>query len=165
MPTLAAAPAWNAGLYFSGGTSYTTFGTALGLGASTFTLETWFKRTGTGVGTSTGAGGIVSAVPLITKGRAEAENSNVDMNYFLGIDTATNKLAVDFEEGATGSSPGLNHPLIGNTVVASNAWHHAAATYDGTTWRLYLDGVADGSLASGSRPGRTRSSTPRSAPR
>ena len=29
------------------------------------------------------------------------------------------------------------------------AWHHAAATYDGTTWRLFLDGNLDASLAVG----------------
>src|SRR5829696_5158 len=148
VPTLTAAPAWNAGLYFTGAASpgsYATFGQALGLGASVFTLETWFKRTGAGIGTSTGAGGITSVLPLVTKGRAEAEGSNVDMNYFLGIDTATNKLAVDFEEGATGG----NHPVTGTATVTSNAWHHAAATYDGTTWRLYLDGVLDQTLVVG----------------
>ena len=75
-------------LQFNGTSQYVTFGAAPGLGASTFTLETWFKRTGAGVGTSTGCGGIASAIPLITKGRAEAESSNVDMNYFLGIDAA-----------------------------------------------------------------------------
>ena len=42
----------------------------------------------------------------------------------------------------TGATPSLNHPIIGTTVVTSNVWHHAAATYDGTTWRLYLDGDA-----------------------
>lgn len=76
-------------LQFNGSSQYVTFGAAPGLGAATFTLETWFKRTGAGVGTSTGSGGIASAIPLVTKGRAEAEGSNVDMNYFLGIDTAT----------------------------------------------------------------------------
>jgi len=53
-------------------------------------------------------------------------------------------LAADFEEGASGSSPSLNHPLLGVTPVpADGIWHHAAATYDGTTWRLYLDGVPE----------------------
>src|SRR5215213_11321218 len=86
-------------LQLNGTSQYVTFGAAPGLGAAQFTLETWFKRTGAGVGTSTGSGGIASAIPLVTKGRAEAEGTNVDMNYFRGIDTATNKLAVDFEEG------------------------------------------------------------------
>ena len=27
-------------------------------------------------------------------------------------------------------------------MITNNVWHHAAATYDGTTWRLYLDGAA-----------------------
>src|SRR5204863_2440676 len=116
------------------------------LGAGQFTLETWFKWTGGGVATSTGTGGI-TAIPLVTKGRAEAEGSNVDMNYFLGI--SGGKLAADFEEGAAGASPGLNHPITGTATITTGAWHHAAATYDGTTWRLYLDGVLDGKLAVG----------------
>ena len=121
-------------------------GAAPALGAAKFTLETWFKRTGAGVGTSTGSGGIASAIPLVTKGRAEAEGSNVDMNYFLGIDATTGKLVADFEEvGRPG--PARTIPSSGTTVVTSNVWHHAAATYDGTTWKLYLDGVLDGKLA------------------
>src|SRR5215211_4059073 len=97
----AAAPTPTA-LQLNGTSQYVTFGAAPGLGAAQFTLETWFKRTGAGVGTSTGSGGIASAIPLVTKGRAEAEGTNVDMNYFLGIDTSTNRLAADFEEGAGG---------------------------------------------------------------
>ena len=116
------------------------------------------------MGTSTGNGGIASAIPLITKGRAEAEASNVDMNYFLGIDSATNRLVVDFEEGAAGSSPGLNHPFSGTTAVTSNVWHHAAATYDGTSWRhLPRRRARRHPRASASRRAATASSTPRSA--
>src|SRR6266571_1880007 len=89
--------------------------------------QTWFKRIGAGVGTSTGSGGIASAVPLVTKGRAEAEASNVDMNYFLGIDASSGVLVADFEESVGDSGPlGLNHPVSGSTVVTSNVWHHAA---------------------------------------
>ncbi|MGZ4318608.1 MAG: LamG domain-containing protein, partial [Gaiellaceae bacterium] len=149
--TLTPAPAWNSALYLPG-TGYVTFGPTPGLGAATFTLETWFKRAGAGVGTSTGNGGLTSAIPLITKGRAEADGSNLDMNYFLGIDATSGKLVADFEEGATGASPGLNHPITGNTVVTSGVWHHAAVTYDGTSWKLYLDGAADGQLSVGQPP-------------
>src|SRR5215211_1234746 len=156
VPTLTAAPAWNAGLYLGGVSGYVTFGAAPSLGASQFTLETWFKRTGAGAGQQTGTGGLASAVPLVTKGRNEAEGSNLDMNYFLGIDTASNHLAVDFEEGAAGATPGQNHPLIGGTEVTNNVWHHAAATYDGQTWRIYLDGALDGTLPVG-QPARSDS--------
>ena len=66
-----------------------TFGAASALGATAFTLECWFRRDGAGVTVSTGTGGI-TAVPLVTKGRGEAESpANLNMNYFLGIDGST----------------------------------------------------------------------------
>ena len=53
-------------------------------------------------------------VPLVTKGRDDGTNgTNLDLNYFLGL--SGNVLAADFEEGAAGPVPGLNHPLTGTT--------------------------------------------------
>jgi uncharacterized protein YdbL (DUF1318 family) len=44
----------------------------------------------------------------------------------------------------------LNHPVAGTTAIpATGIWHHAAASYDGTTWRLYLDGALQTTLAVG----------------
>ncbi|HEU4334651.1 MAG TPA: LamG-like jellyroll fold domain-containing protein, partial [Candidatus Eisenbacteria bacterium] len=134
-------------LQFDGTNDYVTFGSAASLGASTFTIETRFKRTAAGVTASTGTGG-VTAVPLLSKGRGEADGDNRDMNYFLGVDAAGH-LVVDYEEGAGQTSPGLNHPLTGASTVANGVWHHAAATFDGTTLRLYLDGILDGTLIVG----------------
>ena len=135
-------------LQFNGTSQYVRAGsvgsTSDALNASTFTLEAWFYRTGTGTTTSTGTGG-VTAAPLIAKGRSQADGSNVDLNYFLGIDSS-GRLVADFEEGAGQPSPGLNHPVTGVTSVTNNVWHHAAATYDGQTWALYLDGQLDRSL-------------------
>ena len=144
--TVSATPSAGAGtgLQFNGTTQRVTFGAAPALGVTSFTLETWFKRTGAGVGASTGTGGITLAIPLITKGGAEAETpANVNMNYFLGIDASSAKLVADFEEPA-----GPNHPVTGTAVVTSNVWHHVAATYDATTgtWKLYLDGLLDTTL-------------------
>src|SRR5437868_10606898 len=82
-------------LQFDGVNDYVTFGPAPGLGLSAFTLEAWIKRTGAGVGSSSGSGGVV-AVPLITKGRGEADGSNVDCNYFFGLRTTDFVLAADF---------------------------------------------------------------------
>ena len=118
---------------------------APGLGAGKFTLETWFRRTGAGVGVTTGNLGITSAIPLVTKGGAESESpANINMNYFLGLDASSGVLVADFEDTAGA----VNHPVSGTTVVTSNVWHHAAATYDASTgtWRLYLDGVLDRTL-------------------
>ena len=65
--------------------------------------------------------------------------------------------------------PGQRHRVI----AADSVWHHAAATYDGTTWNLYLDGALDGTLSVG-RPAnaatnvltvrRQRRSTPPAPP-
>ena len=133
------------GLRFDGVDDRVTFGPALPLGAQKFTIETWFMREGAGVGTTTGTGGITLAVPLLTKGRAELEGSNVDMNYFLGIDSTAQVLVADFEDMATG----LNHPVTGVTRLWPGVWYHAAATYDGATWNLYLNGVLDKTLPVG----------------
>lgn len=158
--TLTNGPTWtggtsfspNYGLSFAGTNAYSTFGNNAALGLATFTIETWFRRDAAGVATSTGAGG-VTAVPLLTKGRAESDGSNLDMNYFLGIDGTTNTLVADFEEGAAGVTPGLNHPIAGVTAIPANGtWHHAAATYDGTSWALYLDGNLEATLAVGRPP-------------
>ncbi|MEO8424403.1 MAG: LamG-like jellyroll fold domain-containing protein, partial [Actinomycetota bacterium] len=134
-------PSGNQALQFNGTNQYVTFGTALGLGAPQFTLETWFKRTGTGAAVSTGTGG-VTAIPLITKGRHDADGSNLDMNYFLGIDSSTGTLVGDFEDLRATNN---NNPVNGATVVSSGVWHHAAATFNGSQFCLYLDGVVDGS--------------------
>src|SRR4029079_18196745 len=103
--------------------------------SATFTLETWFRRTGTGDGADTGAGGISNAIPLITKGRAEAETAVANVNYFFGIDAATNRLVADFEEADSGTTPGLNHPITGSTGITSQAWHAPRAQHDDTPTR------------------------------
>jgi hypothetical protein len=140
------------GLQLDGSNDYVTFGQAPGLGAATFTIETWFKRTGAGTTTTTGSGGVSAAVPLVTKGRGEADGTNVDMNWFLGIHGANNVLVADFEEGATGSTPGLNHPVAGVTPIVNDQWYHAAVTYDGTKWQLFLNGVLERELVVGQPP-------------
>ena len=113
------ASANSGGLAFDGVDDYVTFGPAAGLGAAQFTLETWFYWTGGGATAGSGSGGI-TAIPLIAKGRGEADSNSRDMNYILGIIPASGVLAADFEEGATGASPGLNHPVTGRTAVTPN---------------------------------------------
>ena len=158
-----AAPALAAGdkaLALNGSSQYATLGTTSDLRSATFTVELWFRRTGIGQTTSTGLGGDTSIVPLITKGRAEDETPAQDVNYFLGIDSATNTLAADFEEGAGGTHPSDNHPVYGSTAIpADGAWHHAAATYDGADWFLYLDGAQDGT-ASPNEPANAATNVP-----
>src|SRR2546427_3093347 len=62
------------------------------------------------------------------------------------ISSTTNTLVTDFEDTATG----LNRPVAGTTAIpADGVWRHAAVSYDGTTWRLYLNGVLETQLAVG----------------
>lgn len=134
-------------IQFNGTNQYVTMGTASGLGTATFTLECWFKRTSAasaGLATTTGGNGFSGTlVPLVSKGRGEADGSNVDCNYVLGLHSTSNFLVADFEEGPGGALLGLNHPVCGNTAITDTNWHHAAATYSvANGWKLYLDGVA-----------------------
>src|SRR5207247_7755672 len=88
-------PPINNALQFNGSSQYVTFGAAPSLGATDFTVETWFNWTGGGTTAQTGTGGLTAAIPLITKGRNDADGNNQDANYFLGIQAS--KLAADFE--------------------------------------------------------------------
>ena len=44
-------------------------------------------------------------------------------------------------------SGGVGHNATSAASVNDNAWHHLAGTYDGTTVRVYVDGVQAGSVA------------------
>jgi len=91
-------------------------------------------------------GGVgVSAVPLVSKGRGESDGGTQDMNYFMGIRQLDGVLVADFEDMATG----LNHPVAGMTRVIDGNWHHAAVSYDGNEWVIYLDGLVDGTADTG----------------
>ena len=120
---------------------------AAALGLDTFTLEAWIRWDGSGVATRSGSDS-VPIIPVIAKGRTEADGSSTDCNYLFGIHEETHTLAADFEDIASGSS----HPVIGSTPIEPEVWQHVAVTYDGSTWRLYLNGEPDGDLAVDATP-------------
>lgn len=134
-------------LVFDGSGDYVDFNNPAELGLPEFTLALWFKRSGNGSNADTGAGGF-KAEPLLTKGRASGDGGTVDMNYFLGIEATGDVLAADFEDMVDGS----NHPILGTTLITNNVWYHAAASYDGNEWRLYLNGELENSLVVGQTP-------------
>ncbi len=131
----------NKALSLGGVDGYVSFGPAPSLGLTNFTLETWFRRDGVGAAAYTGGGG-VTAIPLFTKGRGEDDGSNVDMNYFLGIRASDGVLVADFEDKDTGA----NHPIAGLTTLRNNTWYHAAVTYNGSQWQLFLNGILEAEL-------------------
>lgn len=107
------------------------------LGLSIFTVEAWIRWDGYGTTASSGVGGVV-AEPIVSKGRGEDDGSNIDCNWFLGIDAA-GRIVGDFED----MEAGLNHPATSSVTIERGEWHHVAATYDGTDWRLFVDGMLD----------------------
>lgn len=128
---------------FNGSSQYVTFGIADSLGAERFTLECWFYKKGPGKATTSGSGGITTIIPLISKGRGEEDGTNKDMNYIFGINSTTGVLCADLEEGEFAPAKGLNHPVSGTTVIKDNEWYHAAVSFDGAKWRIYLNGVLE----------------------
>lgn len=132
-------------LTFDGVDDYVTMGAAPTLGLDKVTIEAWVYRDGDGVAASTGVGGL-SLVPIAGKGRGEGDGSDLDCNYAFGF--AGNVIAADFEDMADGG----NHPITGKTPVARKQWHHLAATYDGTTWRLYVNGKLDAETVANATP-------------
>jgi hypothetical protein len=117
--TLVGTPSWTtdspielsaeSGLRFGGTNAYVNFGNPGTLHLPAFTVETWFRRDGAGVASTTGTGGF-DGIPLVTRGTGESEDPTVDMNYYLGIRASDNVLMADLEEGAAGASPSQNHP-------------------------------------------------------
>ena len=109
-PSLAAGTA----LQLNGTNQYVTFGAAPAWAPPTFTLETWFKRTGAGVGTTTGNGGIASAIPLITKGRAESR----------GLERRHELLPRHRRDAPAGSSPTSRRARRRTRPEPSDQRHH-----------------------------------------
>lgn len=54
--------------------------------------------------------------------------------------------------GALRFYPDGGHQFNGNATIPLNKWTHVAATYDGSTTKLYVNGVLDASTNSGSFP-------------
>jgi hypothetical protein len=108
------------------------------LGLTTFTLEAWVRRDGPGQLAGTGVGGL-KMTPLITKGRGESrrQQRRLQLRPRLLRRRARRRLR--------GHGERRQPPDVGpHRRSRSGVWHHVAATYDGATWRLYLDGVLDG---------------------
>ena len=125
------------GLVFDGVDDHVTMGVAPELGLEQFTIEAWVRRDGSGVVTDTGQGG-VHVVPIAGRGRGENDDPDKNVNYLFGF--VGENLGAVFEDNDVHDS----HTVISATPVTRGVWHHVAASYDGTTLRLYLDGMLDG---------------------
>ena len=128
-------------LTFNGVDDYVTYGAVNSIQQQTVLAS--IRKTGPGTPSATsGTGGFVNVVPVVTKGTNKAENDAVDINFYVGI-ASTGELASDYE-----TSPGsTNAPLAGSTVLATNAWYMIGMTLDvgAGTRGLWVNGALDAS--------------------
>ena len=133
-------------LRFNGQNQWVELHNFRGFDTPAFTLESRFDWAGGGSPVPADRGLLADGVPFITVGDSvgPALSSNIDL--FFGIQASTGRLMVAFQGTPSLGVPGKDYVLLGNTPVAPRDWHYAAATYDGQTLRLYLDGTLDGEL-------------------
>ena len=143
---------------FNGGSSqYVTLGNVSDLRSATFTVELWFRRTGAAPRQAPGTGHHQAGVDQEESGRGRNGRRRREL---LPRDRCDERQAGRRARGSRERQRAeRDHPITGNTAIAiGTVWHHAAATYDGSAWHLYLDGAPDGSLAVG-QPANAQTNT------
>jgi hypothetical protein len=102
-------------------------------GTASFSLEGWINRGSTGTGYR----------ELINKDAVSAPRNGwaVFIGNVADGPSYANKLIFERFAG------GVKSTLIGPVTVAST-WYHVVVTYDGSTVRMYVNGVSQGSVAS-----------------
>ncbi len=98
---------------------------AWSMGNQPFTVEFWIR-----FNTLTGSQRIT--------GQCETNGSTASISFQIQKGS-TNKIAIN----GGGTLP----TIIGTTTVTTGVWYHIAATGDGSTLRLFLNGVLEGSAA------------------
>ena len=110
---------------------------------------------GGGVTTSSGSGGVTDVIPLdregpLGRGRQQRQQRELPLRDQPGRPTRWRPTSRKTTVARARS--GANHPVTSSTVVTPNVWHHAAATYNGSAWFLYLDGSPGGHAPAQSGP-------------
>jgi len=119
-----------AALHFDGTNDNVSIPGIANLQLDNFTLESWFNPS-----TSANFPALPSA--LIAKG------SGGFPDYFIATGSSSRKLTVGFYSGAS---------FVGatsTTDLAQNTWYHVAGTFDGTTLKIYINGVLESSVPAG----------------
>ena len=79
------------------------------------------------------------------------DNGSYEKGWLLGYDRRSFTLTLS-TEGANQDGDGQRTALRGRTAIEPERWYYVAATYDGGTMRLYVNGQLDGE--SGQQSGR-----------
>ena len=100
-------------------------------------IEAWFYMT-TAPGDGPNAHAIVSKWVSTTPGQR---------TVFIDVESTGLRVAFDIQ--------GASNPVTIATdggAISLGEWHHVAATWDGSTYRAFLDGVLEGSVSNSSAP-------------
>ncbi|MDB6068429.1 MAG: hypothetical protein JWR26_4637 [Pedosphaera sp.] len=117
-------------LSFNGTNSYVSTPPINLSGSNAITLEAWIKPANlTNIASS-----------YVTAQQANTNNPD----WLLGF--LNNGTILSFGLNTTAGYQYLSIPINASSYTDGN-WHHLAATYDGTTKRIYVDGILVGSLA------------------
>jgi manganese-dependent ADP-ribose/CDP-alcohol diphosphatase len=99
-----------------------------------FTLECWIMIQDTGLSVISGEDGI-PLIPLISRGFEDSTHQS-GINFVLGLRREDYSMVAGFED----IQNHINHKLTGFSALLFDQWYHLAATYDGSSLRLYLNG-------------------------
>ena len=110
------------------GINYQDVTSSPSLQLSQFSVAAWFK-------TSTNFG---SDAFIINKGGVGSESSGQNLNYGIWM-TSTEQIRAGFE-----TSTAADQYVTSVNTYNNNQWHYAVVTNDGSTVRLYIDGVQVG---------------------
>lgn len=122
--------AQNNALDFDGTGDYIDATTSMTLSGSTVTLEAWIN-----------VDVFKPSSPYITSLFGIEGTSNICLLRLGDLGLDNNKLQFALRIG------GANIKLNGITALATNTWYHVAATYDGATMKIYVNGILDASAS------------------
>lgn len=118
--------AQNNALDFDGSNDYVATASSMSLSGSAVTLEAWIN-----------VDVFQASSPYISSLLGIEGASDVCLFRLGDTGLASNKLQFGLRIGES------NIKLDGNTALATNTWYHVAATYDGATMKIYVNGILD----------------------
>ena len=107
------------------GSNYKDVASSSSLQLSQFSVAAWFK-------TSTN---FASTAVIVNKGGFGSEEPGQNLNYGIWMNSAE-QVKAGFE-----ASNGADYIATSPNAYNDNIWHYAVVTYDGSTVKLYIDGV------------------------